>query len=145
MTEIKISDEAVEIATKVLHPGLYEEDGLLHPMLANSGRWDARRKVREALESAVPHLQVQAECSCPQMDPAWLGAIADESDPPRDPDCPLHAPAPVQVDREAIEREIRRATTAMLCNSDIPGWTMQEEVSKAATAVLALLSPEETK
>lgn len=52
---------------------------------------------------------------------------------------------PIQVDREAVEREIRRATTAMLCNSDIPGWTMQEEVSKAADAVLALLSPEETK
>lgn len=56
MADLGITDEAVEAAVKSLHPGLFEEGGLLHPMLANSGRWDARRKVRAALEAAVPLL-----------------------------------------------------------------------------------------
>lgn len=50
------SDEAVEAVTRALHPGLFEEDSLLHPMLANSARWQKRHEVRAALEAAAPLL-----------------------------------------------------------------------------------------
>ncbi len=51
-----ITDEMVEAVTRSLHPGLFEDDGLLHPALALSGQWQARRKVRIALEAIEPML-----------------------------------------------------------------------------------------
>ena len=51
-----ITDEMVEAVTRSLHPGLFEDDGLLHPALALSGQWQARRKVRAALEAIEPML-----------------------------------------------------------------------------------------
>lgn len=53
------SDEAVEVATRMLHPGLFESDGLLHPALVMSGQVQARQKVRAALEAAYPAIRQQ--------------------------------------------------------------------------------------
>lgn len=53
---IKISDDLVEALTRSLHPGLFEEGGLLHPALLLSGQWQARHKVRAALESVAENL-----------------------------------------------------------------------------------------
>ncbi len=61
MSDPRITDEAVEAATRSLHPGLFEDDGLLHPALAHSGQWQARHKVRAALEAALPHLAPQSD------------------------------------------------------------------------------------
>lgn len=58
-----ITDEAVEAATRTLHPGLFEDDGILHPALALSGQWQARHNVRAALEAALPYLQAQPVAS----------------------------------------------------------------------------------
>lgn len=52
----KITDELVEALTRALHPGLYETDGLLHPALARSGQYQAKDKVRAALESVADSL-----------------------------------------------------------------------------------------
>lgn len=48
------TEEIEEALTKALHPGLYETDGLLHPALALSGQWQARHKVRAALDAIAP-------------------------------------------------------------------------------------------
>ena len=152
MTEIP--EEAVAAAAREFYGAAYGSVG-------EAGNAALHEGAREALAAALPHLRVQETRPRPVTDEAVELALKGQqgfidsygTGYPKSAmktalvaALPLlrgaPAPRPV-VDREALARLIRSGYNAMLCNGDIPGWTIQEEVSKVADAILALLPTEE--
>lgn len=139
MAEIVVTDEAVAKAACVFYGDAYGSVG-------DEGNKVLHDGAREALEASAPFLQVQGAHL-----PNRLGARSAEIDlDTLEKDVP--AP-PVQVDREALERVL--ATHRIECTGpgevtcrdcrDMGWMSWSAFHGHVADAVLALLSPEETK
>lgn len=144
---VEIPDEAVEAVAKALNPILWEEDGLLPPVLVNSGRWQKRHEVRAALEAALPHL-VPADM-CHNGHPFEPGEDLDMEHEGRSPSphwCNVCGEARHAGDDNAYHyssEEIAAKVADRVPHADMDGFTLSERlrIGKAVAPLFREMLP----
>jgi hypothetical protein len=82
-----------------------------------------------------------AKPTTPHDDHSWMRAALEAAEPHLAASRSLRA---AQL-RQEFRSEIMRGYQAALCNSQVPGWTLGDEVGKVADKLLALITQGETQ